>query len=243
MAKRKKRQRAAPDVSPSQPPVTPALQSPRRRVPPEIARPPYALTGDPGPSMSSLIRTPSEIDAMRKAGQVAAEVLLEAGARVAVGVTSDEIDRVVHESTIAKGAYPSPLNYRGYPKSVCTSVNEVICHGIPDSRPLADGDIVNIDVTVYVGGVHGDTSATFLVGDVDPASLRLVIETRKSLDLGIRACQPGGPVSSIGRAIESHANKHRLGVVREFIGHGIGTEFHSNLQVAHYFDRRFREPP
>ncbi len=242
MAKRKKRVQIAPDVSPSLPPVTPALQSPRRRVPPEIQRPPYALTGDPGPSMSSLVRTPAETEAMRKAGRVAAEVLLEAGAMVGVGVTSDAIDRVVHEATVAKGGYPSPLNYRGYPKSVCTSVNEIICHGIPDSRPLADGDIVNIDVTVYIGGVHGDTSATFLIGDVDPASVRLVRETRTSLELGIRACRPGGPVSDIGRAIESHANKHQLGVVREFIGHGIGTDFHSNLQIAHYFDRRHREP-
>ncbi len=241
MAKRKKRNWAAPDVGPSLPPVTPALQSPRRRVPTGIRRPSYALTGEPGPSRSALVRTPEEIVAMRRAGRVAAEVLLEAGSMVGVGVTSDEVDRVVHEATVEKGGYPSPLNYRGYPKSVCTSVNEVICHGIPDSRPLADGDIVNIDVTVYIDGVHGDTSATFLIGDVDPASVRLVVETLASLELGIAACRPGGPVSDIGRAIEGHANKHHLGVVREFIGHGVGIDFHSNLQVPHYFDRHHSE--
>jgi len=241
MAKRKKRSKVIAGAGPSLPPVSPGLQSPRRRVPAGISRPPYALTGDPGPSMSSLTRSPDEITAMRHAGHVAAEILLEAAVVVGVGVTSDEIDRVVHDATISKGGYPSPLNYRGYPKSVCTSVNEVICHGIPDSRPLADGDIINIDVTVFIDGVHGDTSATFLVGDVDDASRMLVAETRTSLDLGIAACRPGGPVSDIGRAIESHANKFHLGVVREFIGHGVGTDFHSNLQIPHYFDRRHRE--
>jgi len=242
MAKRKKRNRSAMSVGPSWPPVVAGLQSPRRRVPADVRRPPYALSGDPGLSLSSLVRTPEEVVAMRRAGRAAAEVLLVAGGVVAVGITSDEIDAVVHEATIERGGYPSPLNYRGYPKSVCTSVNEVICHGIPDSRPLVDGDIVNIDVTVYLDGVHGDTSATFLVGDVDQASLRLVSGTRTSLQLAIDACRAGGPVSDIGRAIESYANKHQLGVVREFIGHGIGTDFHSDLQIPHYFDRRYNQP-
>ncbi len=242
MAKRKKQSRRAREASVSLPPVAPGLLSPTRRVPAEIARPPYALTGDPGPSVSSLVRTADEIVAMRRAGSVAAEVLLVAAGKVGVGMTSDEIDRIVHDETVARGAYPSPLNYRGYPKSVCTSVNEVICHGIPDSRPLADGDIVNIDVTVYIDGVHGDTSATFLIGDVDDVSVRLVAQTRTALELAITVLTPGCPVSEIGRAIEAHARKHRLGVVREFIGHGIGTEFHSNLQVAHYYDRRHRAP-
>jgi len=242
MAKRKKRNRVAAGVGPSLPPVTLGLLSPRRRVPADIRRPPYALSGDPGPSLSSLVRTPDEITAMRRAGRAAAEVLLVAGESVAVGITTDEIDAVVHAATIERGGYPSPLNYRGYPKSVCTSVNEVICHGIPDSRPLADGDIINIDVTIYLNGVHGDTSATFLVGDVNPASMGLVSETRTALQLAIDACRPGGPVSDIGRAIESHANKHQLGVVREFIGHGIGTDFHSDLQIPHYFDRRHNQP-
>ncbi len=153
------------------------------------------------------------------------------------GVTTDHIDSVVHQLTIDRGGYPSPLNYRGFPKSVCTSVNEIICHGIPDSRPLADGDIVNIDVTIYLEGVHGDTSATFLVGDVDDASIMLVTETCASMYAGIAAVRPGAPISAIGRAIESHASQHHLGVVREFIGHGISTEFHTALQIPHYYDR------
>jgi methionyl aminopeptidase len=242
MAKRKRRQRAVHDVAPSEPPVRPGLLSPSRTVPREVPRPPYAVTGNPGPSVSSLVRTPDEIAAMRRAGAAAAEILLRAGDAVAVGVTTDEIDRLVHDHTIELGGYPSPLNYKGFPKSVCTSVNEVICHGIPDSRPLADGDIMNIDVTIYLDGVHGDTSATFLVGDVDPPSVHLVTETRRSLELGIAAARPGGPLNLIGRAIESHAISHGLGVVREFIGHGVGTEFHSNLQIPHYHDRRASAP-
>ncbi len=240
MAKRKRPggSRALLEIPPSDPPVRPGLQSPPRPVPRHIPRPPYARTGDPGPSVSSLVRTPDELVAMRRAGRVAAEVLVVAGENLRVGMTTDEIDRIVHDATIERGAYPSPLGYRGYPKSVCTSVNEVICHGIPDSRPLADGDIVNVDVTVYLDGVHGDTSATFMLGDVDEHSRRLVDETRRALELGIAAVRPGEPVNVIGRAIETHAGRHGLGVVREFIGHGIGTEFHSRLQIPHYYDRR-----
>jgi len=242
MAKRKRRNGPAKAVAPSLPPVTAGLLSPMRRVPAEIVRPPYAITGDPGPSVSSLVRTPDEVEAMRRTGAAAAEILLGAGDAVRPGVTTDEIDRVVHDLTVKAGGYPSPLNYRGYPKSVCTSVNEVICHGIPDSRPLVDGDIINIDVTLYRDGVHGDTSATFLVGDVDTASVKLVEVTLESLELAIAAVVPGGPVRDIGQAIERHAGRHRLGVVREFIGHGVGTEFHSNLQIPHYFDRRLLTP-
>ena len=153
------------------------------------------------------------------------------------GITTDAIDRFVHEAAVAADAYPSPLGYRGYPKSVCTSVNEVICHGIPDSRRLAGGDIVNIDVTVYREGVHGDTSVTLMIGEVDEHSRRLVAETRVALYKGIGAVKEGAVVSDIGRAIQNHALRHGLGVVREFIGHGVGTEFHSGLQVPHYYDR------
>ena len=179
-----------------------------------------------------------EVERMRRAGAAAAEILVEAGRAVQPGVTTDRIDALVHEATIVRGGYPSPLNYRGYPKSVCTSVNEVICHGIPDSRPLSDGDIVNIDVTIFLDGVHGDTSVTVLVGDVDDHSRRLVAETRIAMDLGIDTVRPAQPLHAIGRTIERHAQRHGLGVVREFIGHGIGTEFHSGLQVKHYFDPR-----
>ena len=154
------------------------------------------------------------------------------------GITTDEIDEYVHELYIERDAYPSPLNYNGFPKSVCTSANEVICHGIPDSRVLQDGDILNLDVTAYIGGVHGDTNATFFVGDVDPVSRELVRVTEECMWHGIEAVRPGRPISDIGRAIEDHAKAHRYGVVRAFIGHGIGEQFHSDIQVLHYYDSR-----
>ena len=161
------------------------MLSPTRLVPSNINKPPYALTGDPGNSTSSLVRNDDEIKRMEKAGEIAALVLLEAGSNVAPGVTTDKIDEIVHEMILSFDAYPSPLNYRGFPKSVCTSVNEVICHGIPDSRPLQEGDIVNIDVTVYHDGVHGDTSVTFPVGEVSERDIHLIKETRMAMDLGI----------------------------------------------------------
>ena len=236
MVKRKRRR--ATDAPVSEPAVRPGLLSPTRSVPSGIGLPPYAVSGDPGPAQSSSVRTADEVERMRRAGAAAAEILVEAGRAVQPGVTTDRIDALVHEATIVRGGYPSPLNYRGYPKSVCTSVNEVICHGIPDSRPLSDGDIVNIDVTIFLDGVHGDTSVTVLVGDVDDHSRRLVAETRIAMDLGIDTVRPAQPLHAIGRTIERHAQRHGLGVVREFIGHGIGTEFHSGLQVKHYFDPR-----
>jgi methionyl aminopeptidase len=238
MAKRKIRR--APAAPRSLPPVLPALVGPRRAVPREIPRPPYALTGDPGRSRPNPVRTADVIDRMRVAGHAAAEILLHAGRHIEPGITTDKLDAIVHEKTLSYGGYPSPLNYRGFPKSVCTSVNEVICHGIPDSRPLANGDIVNVDVTIYLDGVHGDTSATFAVGEIDEYSAMLIRETRNSLYRAIDVVKPGVPVNEIGRAIENHARKHNLGVVREFIGHGIGEEFHGALQIPHYYDPRAR---
>jgi|TARA_B100001758_G_scaffold227381_1_gene220777 methionyl aminopeptidase len=232
----KRKRKLNPKAPPSTPPVEAGLVSPTRLVPSNINKPPYALTGDPGNSTSSLVRDADEIKRMEKAGEIAASVLLEAGSNVAPGVTTDKIDEIVHEMILSFDAYPSPLNYRGFPKSVCTSVNEVICHGIPDSRPLQEGDIINIDVTVYYDGVHGDTSVTFPVGEVTERDIQLIKETRKAMDLGIEAVKPGRPVNVIGRAIERHAKRHSLGVVREFIGHGVGTEFHSSLQIPHYYD-------
>ncbi|MFM7252452.1 MAG: type I methionyl aminopeptidase [Ilumatobacteraceae bacterium] len=212
--------------------------SPMRVVPDHIGRPSYALTGEPARWAESRVKTPDVIDRMRRAGAMAADILRLAGEVVRPGITTDEIDVVVHDATIERGAYPSPLNYHGYPKSVCTSVNEVICHGIPDSRVLEDGDIVNIDVTCFVDGVHGDTNATFFVGSVDDESTRLVRVTEECMWYGIEAVQPGRPVSDIGRAIEQHAKKYRYGVVRAFIGHGIGEQFHTDIQVLHYYDPR-----
>ena len=234
MSKRKRKTGTMPP--PSIPPVEAGIVSPIRLVPANIKKPPYALTGDPGNSISSLVRDGDEIKRMEKAGEIAAKVLFEAGSNISPGITTDKIDEIVHEMILSFDAYPSPLNYRGFPKSVCTSINEVICHGIPDSRILQDGDIVNIDVTVYHEGVHGDTSVTFPVGEISELDIRLIKETRKSMELGIEAVKPGRPVNVIGRAIERHAKRNALGVVREFIGHGVGTEFHSSLQIPHYYD-------
>jgi methionyl aminopeptidase len=175
---------------------------------------------------------------MRVAGRLAAQALDAVEAAIAPGVTTDELDRVGHEFLVANGAYPSTLGYRGYPKSLCSSVNEVICHGIPDDRPLEDGDIVNIDVTAYIHGVHGDTDATYLVGDVDEESRLLVERTRESLARAIKAVRPGRQINVIGRVIESYAKRFGYGVVRDFTGHGIHTAFHSGLIVPHYDDPR-----
>ncbi len=243
MAKRKRRSAAVLDrVPPSEPPVRPGLVSPMRAVPREIARPPYAASGEPGPSTSSATRTADEIERMRRSGAIAAEVLLFAVDHVEPGITTDKLDAFVHDEIVRRGAYPSPLNYRGYPKSVCTSVNEVVCHGIPDSRVLQDGDIMNIDVTIYAEGVHGDTSVTVLIGDVDEQSRHLVRETRAALYLAIDEVAPDRPFNVIGKAIEGHARRSGLSVVREFIGHGVGTEFHTALQIPHYFDRHLTRP-
>ena len=218
--------------------IQPGIVSPRRSVPANITRPPYADTGEVIRWNESAIKSPEIIERMRHAGAVAAEVLRLAGAAVKPGVTTDEIDIYVHDLCIERNSYPSPLNYMGYPKSVCTSVNEVICHGIPDSRKLEEGDIVNLDVTCYIGGVHGDTNATFAVGQIDTESSDLIRRTEECIWRGIESVKPGRPLSDIGRAIEDHANLHKLGVVRAFVGHGIGEQFHSDIQVLHYFDSR-----
>ena len=215
--------------------VRPGRVSPRRPVPEGIARPPYAETGLPGRRSEAMVKSRDVLVRMRRAGIVAAEVLAETGAAVAPGVTTDHLDALAHQAFVDRGAYPSTLNYHGYPKSICTSVNEVICHGIPDDRPLEDGDILNIDVTAYLDGVHGDTSAMFLVGDVDAESRRLVDVTRQCRAAGIAAVRPGRPISDIGRAIEERATHDGFGVVRTFIGHGIGETFHAAPSVPHYF--------
>jgi methionyl aminopeptidase len=220
--------------------IRPGRVSPMRTVPADVERPPYAESGEVVRRPEPPVQPADVIERMRAAGRIAAEVLAAAGAAVAPGVTTDELDAVAHDAYLARGAYPSTLNYHGYPKSICTSVNEVICHGIPDDRPLADGDIVNIDVTAFVGGVHGDTNATFAVGDVDGESARLVRVTRECLDLAIEQVGPGRPFNAIGRAIQSHAEANGFGVVRAFVGHGIGTQFHTDLHVPHYYEPRLR---
>jgi methionyl aminopeptidase len=218
--------------------VRPGLVSPRRPVPPEIPRPDYAASGRPGRGSGRLVKTDEEIVRLRRACRAAAEILEQTGRAVAPGVTTDRLDVVCHEACIRHGGYPSPLNYHGYPKSVCTSVNEVICHGIPDSRPLAEGEIVNLDVTIYLDGVHGDTNATFGVGEIDPASRQLIDVTRECLAKAIAVVGPDVRLNEIGRAIQTHAEANGFGVVRAFVGHGIGDTFHMAPQVPHYFDPR-----
>jgi methionyl aminopeptidase len=211
--------------------------SPERAVPESITRPDYATPGSPVRTTESAVKSPDVIERMRVACRIARDVLQETGAAVAPGVTTDELDRVAHEAHVSRGVYPSPLRYKGFPKSVCTSVNEVICHGIPDDRALLEGDIVNLDITVYVDGVHGDTNATFCVGTVDAESRRLVKVTEECLDHGIAAVRPGSPISDIGRAIETHAHAAGFHVVRAFVGHGIGEVFHGPPQIPHYQER------
>ena len=220
--------------------LAPGMVTPRRAVPAQVPRPDYAATGRPR-AQGKDVKTAAELERLRRACRAAARVMRVAGEAVRVGITTDALDEIAHDETIRLGGYPSPLNYRGYPKSLCTSVNEVICHGIPDSRPLEDGDIVNLDVTVYLDGMHGDCSATFLVGEVD----RLVQAARECLAKGIAAVRPGRPISDIGKAVEAHASRHGYGVVRAYCGHGIGESFHTSLQIPHHFDpsvKRIMEP-
>ncbi|HZC39661.1 MAG TPA: type I methionyl aminopeptidase, partial [Streptosporangiaceae bacterium] len=215
--------------------LQPGRLSPPRQVPARIARPEYVgkkrpRTGEPD------VKDPATIERMRVAGRIAAQALAEVGRHVRPGITTDDLDRAGHEFLIAHDAYPSTLGYRGYPKSLCTSLNEVICHGIPDDTVIEDGDIVNVDITAYIDGVHGDTNATFLAGDVAEESRLLVERTREAMMRGIRVVAPGRPLNVIGRVIESYARRFGYGVVRDFTGHGIGTTFHSGLIVPHFDD-------
>jgi methionyl aminopeptidase len=187
------------------------------------------------------ILTPAMIDKMRAACQLAADTLLMVGEKLRAGMTTNDIDVLVHEYTIAHGAYPSPLNYKGFPKSVCTSPNEVVCHGIPSKRVLADGDIVNVDVTSYLPakhGWHGDTSATFYVGEPSEAAKKVTEVARHALELGVSVVKDGARIGDIGAAIQEYAEKQGCSVVRDYVGHGIGREFHTAPQIPHYFDPR-----
>src|SRR5690348_4409947 len=214
--------------------LVPGTPTPERRVPAHIARPEYVGKAAPAPNTLPDVQPPEVIAAMRVAGRIAAQALAAGGAAVAPGVTTDEVDRVVHEFLVDHDAYPSTLGYKSYPKSCCTSLNEVICHGIPDSTVIEDGDIVNIDVTAYIDGVHGDTNATFLAGDVSEEHRLLVERTHEATMRAIKAVKPGRALSVVGRVIESYANRFGYNVVRDFTGHGIGTTFHNGLVVLHY---------
>jgi methionyl aminopeptidase len=214
--------------------------SARRTVPASIARPHYVGTwpGVRADFDDPMVKDAETIARMRVAGRVAADALVAVGRHVAPGVTTDELDRVGHEFLIAHGAYPSTLGYKDFPKSLCTSVNEVICHGIPDSRPLEGGDIVKVDITAYLGGVHGDTCASFFAGTPRDEVRLLSERTREAMMRAINAVRPGRPVSVIGRVIESYAKRFGYGVVRDYTGHGVGPSFHTKPTILHYDNPR-----
>src|SRR4051812_36863033 len=214
--------------------LKPGRVSPLRKVPTTIPRPEYVGKKAPTRTGEPDVKTPEQIEKMRIAGRIAGAALAEVGKAIVPGITTDHLDRIGHEFLLDHHAYPSCLGYRGFPKSICSSINEVICHGIPDTTVLRDGDIINLDITAYVDGVHGDTNYTFLVGEVDEESRLLVERTQESLNRAIKAVAPGREINVIGRAIESYAKRFGYGVVRDFTGHGVGEAFHTGLIIPHY---------
>jgi methionyl aminopeptidase len=186
---------------------------------------------------STLIKTPEQIEGIRRSCQATKRILDLMEGRLEPGVTTEQINTWVHEATLAEGAIPAPLNYRGFPKSVCTSINAVVCHGIPDGTALRDGDIINVDVTCILDGYYGDASRTYEVGKVAPEARRLVRVTRECLELGIKQVRPGGFVGDIGQAIQAHAEAAGFSVVRDFVGHGVGIRFHEEPQIPHFGTR------
>lgn len=215
-------------------PVRPYPVSPQLPVPAEIPRPHYVGRKAPDPYRGSHVQTPETIEKMRIAGKLAAQALAETGTHVAPGVTTDELDKIAHEYICDHGAYPSTVGYRSFSKSICTSINEVICHGIPDARPLEDGDLVSIDLTAFIHGVHGDNCATFTCGDVDEEARLLSERTHEAMMRGIRAAKPGRQVNVIGKVIEAYGKRFGYGVVKDYTGHGVHTAFHSGLIIPHY---------
>jgi methionyl aminopeptidase len=218
--------------------LVPGVVSPRRPVPADIPRPEYVDQPAPAPYTGPEVKDAETIEHMRVASRIAAQALVEVEKAIEPGVRTDELDRIGHEFLLDHHAYPSTLGYKNFPKSLCTSVNEVVCHGIPDSTVLEDGDIVNIDITAFLTidgmGVHGDTDATYLVGDVDEESRLLVERTHEAMMRGVKAVKPGRRINVIGRVIEAYAKRFGYGVIREFTGHGVGLAFHSGLIVPHY---------
>ena len=214
--------------------LIPGIVSPERAVPPRIPRPEYV--GRPGPASytGTDVYTPEEVERIRRSGRIAAQAIERVGKAIRPGVTTEELDRIAHEFLVAQDAYPSTLGYRGFPKSCCTSLNEVVCHGIPDDTVLRDGDLVNVDITAYQEGMHGDLNRTFIVGEADQTTIDLVARTEEAMLRGIKVVAPGRRVNLIGRAIESYAKRFGYGVIREFTGHGVGRAFHTGLIVPHY---------
>lgn len=214
--------------------LIPGKLSATLQVPHSIPRPEYVGKPAPAKNTKGDVRTQEEIAKIRSAGKIAAQAIELVGSHAKPGITTDELDRIGHEFLIANGAYPSTLGYRGYPKSLCSSVNEVICHGIPDDTVLQDGDIVNIDITAFKEGFHGDSNQTFIVGKASEEVELLVERTHEAMMRGINAALPGREINIIGRAIETYAKRFNYGVVRDFTGHGIGESFHSGLIIPHY---------
>lgn len=214
--------------------LTAGIVSPEQNVPRSIPRPEYVGRREPRPDTHGDVYTPEEVERIRESGRIAAGAVEAVGAAIRPGITTDELDVVAHRYLLQHDAYPSTLNYRGYPKSACTSINEVICHGIPDDTQLVEGDIVNIDITAFKNGMHGDLNKTFPVGEVSAEAAALIERTREALNRGIKAVAPGRPVNVIGRAIESYAKRFGYGVVRDYTGHGVGATFHSGLVIPHY---------
>lgn len=214
--------------------LAPGTIYPELKVPHSIPRPEYVGKTEPNEGNASDIYSDEDVEKIRAAGTIAADAMQETAKYIKPGVTTAELDRVAHDYMVSQGAYPSCLGYRGFPKSICTSLNEVICHGIPDSTVLEDGDIINLDITAYYEGFHGDHNMTFTVGTVDEQSQLLIDRTLEATMRGIRAVKPGREINVIGRAIASYAKRFGYGVVRDFVGHGVGTDFHSGLIVPHY---------
>jgi len=214
--------------------LTPGVISKPLSVPSAIARPEYVGKPSPAEFTGSHIKSADQVEKIRAAGKIAAEAIALVGANAKAGVTTDELDKLAHEYMVSQGAYPSTLGYRGFPKSCCTSINEVICHGIPDDTVLQDGDIMNVDITAFKDGFHGDSNATFLIGEVSSVVADLVERTKEALDRAIAVVMPGRPINVIGRTIESYAKRFNYGVVRDFTGHGIGEAFHSGLVIPHF---------
>ena len=214
--------------------LTPGVVSKALSVPSNIVKPEYVGKKAPAEWTGGHVKSAEQIEKIRTAGKLAAQAIELAGSSIKVGISTNELDVIVHDFLISNGAYPSTLGYRGFPKSCCTSVNEIVCHGIPDDLEIQDGDIVNIDVTAYLDGFHGDSNQTFKVGNVSEEVSLLVDRTKESLERAIASVMPGRPINVIGRTIESYAKRFGYGVVRDFTGHGIGEAFHSGLVIPHY---------
>ena len=221
--------------------LVPGTISRQRAVPGSIARPEYVGRPAPAQHVGGDKYDDETIGRIRAASKLAAQALELVLSEAKPGVTTDFLDQIGHEFLCDSGAYPSTLGYRGYPKSLCTSLNEVICHGIPDDTVMEDGDIVNVDISAYLDGVHGDTNGTAIVGQADSEVELLVERTKEAMMRGIRAAKPGREVNIIGRAIETYAKRFNYGVVRDFTGHGVGTSFHSGLIIPHYDEPAYRD--